>query len=260
VISDEEIGESSSVRPSKRLRDSTRVERATASPITGEASECKDGLELDGLIRVTPSEHRKLRAAFRREAKLSRSNFKGQLVSAWEREFPSMGDKENMMTSPEPGAENPFDNDDCAYDHFASARMDSHDQWAAEKKATFLASLQPVSSPFLEQTEHAIKLPQERVQALWEGLRRRYFGEVEHDPDSEDGHLSDSSGSLHDDNVALRLEIARLRDDLRRNRRTRRPAESSPPVSFGPHDNDSDDHSPGGTRRKIHQLPKAMIL
>jgi hypothetical protein len=72
VTSDEGIGESSSLRPSKRLRDSFPVEEGTSR------------IDASSIIRVTPSEHRSLRAAFRKEAKLSRSIFKDQLVAEWE--------------------------------------------------------------------------------------------------------------------------------------------------------------------------------
>jgi hypothetical protein len=115
-----------------------------------------------------------------------------------------MGDKENLTNSQVPGAEGQFDDDDHAYNYFVSVKMEAHDRWAAEKKATFIASLKHVSPHSLEQTDHADKLRQERVQALWEGLRRKYFGEIETDSELEDGHPSDSRGYLRDDNEALR--------------------------------------------------------
>jgi hypothetical protein len=61
--------------PQKRLRDSSRVGGAepVAVGMTGESSQSSssDGLDLDGEIRVTQSEHRKLRTEFRKEAKLA---------------------------------------------------------------------------------------------------------------------------------------------------------------------------------------------
>ena len=105
-----------------------------------------DELVLGGVLRVTPAEMRKLRTDFRTEAKLARSAFKASLVQEWHIAYPSMGDKENSGSTDA----GDYENDEYAFDHFVSERMQSHDRWAAEKKATFLASLIPQPTPTLD--------------------------------------------------------------------------------------------------------------
>ena len=75
-------------RPFKRSRGSQSrsdgqdplAQTSTEGDCTSFQSSSSDGLDLDGEIRVTPSERRKLREQFRREAKLARLKFKEGLV------------------------------------------------------------------------------------------------------------------------------------------------------------------------------------
>jgi hypothetical protein len=118
---------------------------------------------------------RKLRADFRKEAKQERLVFKESLGQEWHIAYPSRENKEN------PGSSNAadYEDDEYAFDLFVSERMQSHDRWAAAKKATFLAYLLTQLTPILDSSDLSVRVRQERVQALWEGLRRVYFGEVE---------------------------------------------------------------------------------
>jgi hypothetical protein len=241
---DDGIGESSSVLPPdvrspKRLRPSCQLERREGIR-TGES----DGLDLDGVIRVSPAEKRELRANFKREARLARSQFKEQLVQEWVVAYPSMGDKENLRHDQDSSSHAQFDNDDYAYDHFVSVRMEAHDRWAAERKAIFVRSLTTLRTPTEDQTSHAAMLRQNLTKALWEGLRRVFFGEIEGEPTLEDGHPPGTHISTQEDNRVLLEEIAALMDRLRLRPGTR----SSPEPSFPSnrfHDSDSDDPNPG---------------
>ena len=228
VMRDHEEGPQPSVphagSPAKRLCGSDDADELTT---------------LDGLVRVTPAEVRTLRTAFRKEAKKERSAFKDSLVQEWRMAYPSREDKENPGSSTAAD----YEDDECAFDHFISVRMQSHDRWAAEKKATFLASLVTQPTPTLDLSDLSVRLRQERVEALWEGLRRVYFGEVEAPDGSEDGHSPGTRASLQNDNLVLRREIATLMERLRR-RGIR--VHDTPPLSIGSRDRDPDDSSPGG--------------
>jgi hypothetical protein len=135
-----------------------------------------DGLDLGGTLFVTPSEKRKLTANFRAEAKLARSDFRDSLVQEWHRENPPIGDKENCGNDRRHTLIETYADDDYDYDYFVSVRMETHDRWATEIKATFLASLRPRPTPDSDQSSLSVRLHHDRVQALWEGLRRMYFG------------------------------------------------------------------------------------
>ncbi len=246
-------------RAPKRSRDASRVGGLGPMTVdmTGESfqSSSSDGFELDGIIHVTHSEHRKLRTEYRKEAKLARATFKAQLVQEWDLGFPSMGDKENSKSDLSSGGSARYDDDEYAFDCFASGRMEAHDHWAAEKKAMFAASLKPMRSLPSDETSHALGLRRERAEALWEGLRRRYFGEVEKESDLEDGHPPGTRASLQEDNASLRREIAELMARIRTQTRTR--------VSLGPpttphafHREDPDDPPPGGTAAEPQPLPR----
>ena len=137
-------------------------------------------------------------------------------MQEWDISYPTMGDKENSKGDQGPSSHARFDNDDYAYDYFVSVRMEAHDQWAADKKATFVDSLKPLRTPDLNQSSHATKLRQDRVKALWEGLRRVYFDEAEGEPALEDELSPETTISLQESNHARRGEIAELMDRLRR--------------------------------------------
>jgi hypothetical protein len=71
-----------------------------------------------------------------------------------------MGDKENSGNDRPPVLVETYADDDYAYDYFVSVRMEAHDKWAAEKKATFLASLRPRPTPDSDQSSLSVRLRQ----------------------------------------------------------------------------------------------------
>ena len=99
------------VRPSKRFREAgSYVEEEeplllTPTAATGTLlhSSSSEVCGSDGTFSVTPSEKRKLCAAFRTEAKRACSRFKDQLVQELHHEFPSIGDRKNSNNELVPG-------------------------------------------------------------------------------------------------------------------------------------------------------------
>ena len=163
-----------------------------------------DGFELGGTLCITPSEKRKLRTNFRIEANLARSVFRESLVQEWHHEYPAMGDKENAEKDRPSVSGETYDDDDYAYAYFVSVRMGEYNQWAAERKATFLASLRVRPTPDSDHSSLLIRSRHDRIQAFWDGLRRVYFGESEAEPALEDGHLPGTHASFHNDDPSLR--------------------------------------------------------
>jgi hypothetical protein len=198
-----------------------------------------DELVLGGAIRVTSAEMQQLRTEFRKEAKLARSAYKASLVQEWHAMYPSMEDKENSGSS----VASDYREDEFAFDHFVDARMQHYDCGAAEKKATFLGSILPQPTLSLDSSENAVRLREKLTQALWEGLRRVYFGEIETTPESEDGHPPGTLASLQADNLVLRREMDALMERLRR--RGIRVPEEPPSLPIGFRDHDPDDSSSG---------------
>jgi hypothetical protein len=199
----------------------------------------EDELDADGISQVTPSELRTLKANFRSEAKQARSAFKNKLSQEWHRENPSIEDKENSGADAPPVAtEGLLSDAEYAFDYFASLRMGSYDELAADRKATFIASLVPrFIRPDPDQSPLSVRLRQERVKALWEGLRRRFF--------QEDEATVVEEASLQADNRVLQREIAALMERLRR--RGVRIPDDPPSISFGSRDDESDNPPPGMT-------------
>ena len=145
----------------------------------------------------------------------------------WHEAYPSMGDKENQKQDHSPsatGLSDPgFSDDELAFDHFANTRMAAYDSWAAEHKAIFILSLRSrPPTPTSDQTRHSTQLQQERTQALWEGLRRKFFGETEVEPALED------TTDTREEDAELREEIAELMEQIRR-RQARFPTDTFPP-------------------------------
>jgi hypothetical protein len=245
--SHEDIGESlddllPAVSSLKRPRDSesssgdTRKDKQPSSSI--------DSIP-DGRIRVTSSERKQLRAAFRKEAKQARSKFRDGLVVEWHETYPSMGGKENQKQD-HSSSDSGFGDDELAYDHFANARLETYDHWAAERQATFVSSLRSrPPTPISDQTSNSVRLQQDRTQALWEGLRRKFFGETELEPDLDDTLETQGEDADVARVLSLRDEIATLMEQLRR-RQVRFPADSPPPpfISPGSDPDDSDDFPP----------------
>ncbi len=211
------------------------------------------GVLPDDCFRVTSSEKRQLLAEFRKEARRARSQFRETLVMEWHQTYPSMGDKENY-SGPTGLSDSGFYNDEFAFDHFVSVRMDSYDRWAEERKTTFLSSLKSrPPTPPSGQAGRFEQLRQERTQALWAGLWRQFFSDTEVGP-----VLTDAPGTRgeEDDDTRvslLREEISALMEQLQR-RQTRFPTNPpSPPP--GPNEFDPDDPPPDQTLALCQQPP-----
>ncbi len=228
------IGEPSSISspailPPKRPRDE------------GSSSQ-EDEFDANGINLVTPLERRKLKADFRAEAKQARASFKATLTQEWLLAHPLTEDKENSGNDCPPVTAEGSSDDGYDFDYFVSLRMGAYDRWAAEGKATLLSSLVPKPiRPDPDQSPQSIRLRQDRVKALWEGLRRRFFGETEGEPelDLEGGNHSGIEASLQESNRALRQEIDSLMERLRR--RGVRVPDEPPSLSLGMRDNEPDD-------------------
>lgn len=194
-------------------------------------------------VLVAPSEIRRLRALFRREAKRERALFKDNLVMEWHRDFPSMGDKENLGRA----VSSDFDDDEDAFENFVAVRLAAHDRWASEKRADFFASIKSrPPTPTSDLTSNSERLRNERTLALWEGLRRRFFGEAEADDVFiEEDHDSSVRDQLYVTNQGLRDEISELLERIRR-RRVLVPMGSPPPppVSDDTHPDDPPPNPP----------------
>jgi hypothetical protein len=205
------VGEPSSTRsptilPLKRPRDEG-------------SSTQEDELDADGINLVTPLERRKLKADFRAEAKQARTRFKATLTKEWLLAHTVIEDKENSGSDCPPEISEVPSNDEYDFDYFVSLRMGVYDRWAAERKAMLLSSLVPKPiRPDPDQSPQSIRLREDRVKTLWEGLRRRFFGETESEPelDLEGGNHSGIEASLQESNRALRQEIDSLMERLRR--------------------------------------------
>ncbi len=204
------------------------------------------------------SEKRQLLAEFRKEARRARSQLRESLVMEWHETYPSMGDKENQLVDRYSGttglSDSGFYDDEFAFDHFVSVRMESYDRWAEERKTTFLSSLKSrPPTPTLGQAGRSAQLRQERTQALWEGLRRQFFGETEFGP-----VLADAPGTRggEDDDTRvplLREEISALMEQLQR-RQVRFPTNSPSPL-LGLNEFDPDDSPPDQTLALCQQPP-----
>jgi hypothetical protein len=196
VSRDDDVAESSAIDPMAALSPQRHYDGNPPQ---------MDGFELGVTLRITPSEKRKLRANFRiEEANLARSKFRESLVQEWHYKYPSMGDKENAENDRPSGSSEIYDDEDFAYAYFVSVRMGEYNQWAAERKATFLASLRVGPTPDSDHSSLLIRSRHDRIQAFWDGLRRVYFGESEAEPALENGHLPGTHASFHNDNPSLR--------------------------------------------------------
>jgi hypothetical protein len=157
-----------------------------------------------------------------------------------------MEDKENSGNDRPSVTAASSSEDEYAFDYFVSMRMESHDRWAAERKAAFLTSLVPKPTrPDPDQSPQSIKLREDRIKALWDGLRRRFFGETEDEAglNLEGVNQSEIRASLQESNQALRQEIDLLMERLRQ--RGVRVPDETPSLFLGMRDNEPDD--PGAT-------------
>ena len=173
----------------------------------------------------------------------------------WHHAYPSIGDKENMEDA-EPSR---FYDDDRAFEYFVELRLEAHDHRAAEKRADFFASLKSrPPSPTSDQTSHSKGLRDDRTRDLWEGLRRRFFGEMEPEPIFiEENHDRDLQDDLRDENHGLRGEISDLLERLRR-RRVFVPL-GLPPSTPGPDDTNPDGPPPDPPLMLSSQTPLPVI-
>jgi hypothetical protein len=116
-----------------------------------------------------------------------------------------------------------------AWENYEFDGMMQFDIDLANQLVDFRASLSIVPPPPGGLTPAMIQAREARTNALWEGYRRLFFGEVDPEPSHE--QVMDR----------LRLEIAELEQRARRARSVRR--EGDPPFSLGAH-RDEDDSNP----------------
>ena len=234
--SDEDGSHPPASPPSKRLRSSTEDSGSDSGGKT---------LDSSPWLAVTRRERADLLKKFKAEQKLDRRRFKLEVRATWEAEIAD--NKENCLHEGDSREDSslprwPVDPEDAAeaYENYLFDRLQRYDGDSAAMLVDFRSSLTVVPSWNVQQERINPALMQNRTAALWEGLRRVYFGEKELEPSRDDLELSHEEVM---DN--LRREIAEVEERLR----TRRPPPDSgrdiPPL---PRDHDDDE---GGPPRSI---------
>jgi hypothetical protein len=173
----------------------------------------------DELPSVTRSERTNLLKLFRKERKVARRIFRNCAQVSWDKDIAEhLASKENRPAEEfypsyaEVEAE--------AFENYMFDKMCSFDQEYAEKLVEFRKSLRVAPRSLLPPVLDNPRLVQERTTALWEGLRRVYFGELERD-DVPDDQTSSSVEVFPDRSTIddLRREINELEARLARRRR-----------------------------------------
>jgi hypothetical protein len=224
---------SSSTPPSpKRFRSSAEVSGSSSGGKTPELSDWP---------QVTRRERAELLKKFRAEQKLDRRRFKLEVKETWEAEMAT--NKENFLHA-EDSKEDltlprfPVNAEDAAeaYENYLFDRLLQYDRDSADLLDAFRSSLHVIPSWNTQQERVNPALIQRNTAALWEGLRRAYFGKKEPESSLRDQELS------HEEVMAnLRREIAELEERVRR----RRPApDSSQGIPHLPRDDDDDGSEP----------------
>jgi hypothetical protein len=226
----------------------------------------RDDLTIDTVFPVTRRERATLLKEFRRNQRLARTIYKNSLRAMWNAEIHD--EKENQ--SRESGEDLDPEVEAKAYEDYFFAKMLRYDGDLACQLMEFRTTLR-ITPEYLGGPNP--NLIRDRTMALWEGLRRVYFGIAEEplprdslrssrtrtpDPSSVDAMLfarevTGFSGELEqvdrvphdpDDPVvareiaALRLEIAEL--EARSRRRSIHPATALPPLPFRREDDDDE--------------------
>jgi hypothetical protein len=186
-----------------------------------------------------PEVSRRERAAlvklFRKERRVSRRRYQLSVRTDWEAEIAD--DKENeheegKASLPTP----PIDPEDEAeaFENYLFDRLAAYDADSACQLAQFRSSLRIVPER-LGGPSHEQRY--DRTAALWEGLRRVYFGEDEPEPVGEDQPLVSHEQIM----LNLRQEIAELEERAERQRRAMDPGRPPLPML---RENDDDDPPP----------------
>jgi hypothetical protein len=188
--------------------------------------------------RVTRRERSELLKKFRKEQKLDRRRFKLEVRADWDAEMAT--DKENYLHEQDPRDSSlprfPVNLEDEAeaYENYLFDRMTRYDRDSADLLSDFRSFLRVDPSLPTQVGENPV-LIREMTEALWEGLRRVYFGKKEAEPSRQGPELTHEEVM---DN--FRREIAEIEERLR----LRRPPDSERPILPLPRDDDSDGAPP----------------
>ncbi len=192
------------------------------------------------LTHVMRRERTALLKKFRAEQKSERRRFKLEVRTTWDAKMAE--NKENFLHEGDDSKEDsslpryPVDPEDAAeaYENYLFDKLQRFDRDAADLLVSFRSSLRVVPSWNSQEERVNPVLIQSRTEALWEGLRRVYFGKKEPEPSRQD------QDPFREENMAnRRREIAEFR-------RHRPPSDSGrdiPPLPRD-HDDDSDDPPP----------------
>jgi hypothetical protein len=170
------------------------------------SSPCYSSSSTADNLEVSRRERAMLLKNFKREQRISRRNFQSGVRTTWESEIAD--DKENehgtdqeslpsQLIDPEVEGE--------AFENYLFDRMERFDEDAALQLARFRSTLRIVPESL---GGPGLVLRQGRTAALWEGLRRVYFGTQELKPAARKQSEISREQSL----AQLRGEIARLEE------------------------------------------------
>ena len=245
---DSSSSEDSSSQDAKRPR---LGEQRTASDSTEDrSSPCYSPSSTADNPEVSRRERAMVLKKFKREQRISRRNFQRGVRATWESEIAD--DKENEQGTGQeslPGQLIDPEVEEEAFENYLFDRMERFDEDAALQLGRFRATLRIVPESL---GGPGLVLRQGRTAALWEGLRRVYFGTQELEPAAREqsevsreqslAQLRDEIARLEDRAAMQRQEIAELE---RRAERRRRSADSGrPPLPALREDDDDGDGDP----------------
>ena len=249
---------SSSAPPLKRIRPSAGSSESDSSGKMGSDS---GGKTQDSPVcpPVTRRERTALLQRFRVEQKFERRRVRLEVKATWDAEVAE--DKENYRHEGDDAKEGsllprfPVDPEDAAeaYENYLFDSMLRHDRDASDLLLDFRSSLRVIPSWNVEEERINPALINSRTEALWEGLRRVYFGQREAEP------LPQVEEQSHDEIMAnLREEIASVDERLRlhdRSRLGRLPPESGRYLPPLPREDEDDEGDPSQPIAPIHVNP-----
>ncbi len=211
--------------------------------------ESRQSSSVEGFVNEPPVVARSERTAilklFKKERRLARRIFRNGVQVSWDKDVAEyIEQKENRFAQDfYPSVE---EVEAEAFENYMFDKMCDFDQEYAEKLNDFRGSLR-VAPNSLSLVLEDPRLVRERTNALWEGLRRVYFGELE---DDVPGGRRLSSGEIVPDRSTienLRREIDELEARARR-RRVAADDDEHPSLDVGEGDSDSDDDFPSAPR------------
>jgi hypothetical protein len=253
--SSSETGEHRSQEPDESLeadtsRDSKRprlVEHSDSDGSSSPSSPSYSPTSTPANPEVSRRERAVLLKMFRKEQRVPRRRYQVSVRSSWDAEIAD--DKENVKEEgqdvlPTP----PIDPEDEAeaFENYLFDRMTAYDADSACQLAQFRSSLRIVPER-LGGPSPALR--HERTAALWEGLRRVYFGEDE----LESGKEEQPALSREQIMTNLRREIAELEERAERQRRAADPGRPPLPVL----QEDGDDDPPPFSLAHTNVVPDA---